>query len=192
MLPVIVDVPAVPGVVLVIEALVPPAMLVHDHGAVIVVVVMMPVACSEEQASGEHCGQSQRAQKNGMQVGFHELHLSGPRSDLTTGKFTDGGSSMARPAPISAQTPLSTKSRQRLCTPLAAPIARLPDRGVREPADRTTASQPESQMIARKTCQLVPLGSGVGLLACPYFVSNYSALLGICLFLAALPLVVRT
>lgn len=46
-------------------------------------------------------------------------------------------------------------------------------------------------MIARKTRRLVPLASGVGLLTCPYIVSNNLALLGICLLLAALPLVVR-
>ena len=52
-------------------------------------------------------------------------------------------------------------------------------------------NRPGSQMIARKTCRLVPLASGVGLLTCPYFVANNLVLLGICLVLAALPLVVR-
>jgi hypothetical protein len=43
-------------------------------------------------------------------------------------------------------------------------------------------------MFADKTRRLVPLASGVGLLTCPYFVSDTIALLGICLVLAALPL----
>ena len=46
-------------------------------------------------------------------------------------------------------------------------------------------------MIVRKTRRLVPLASGVGLLTFPYFVSDNLALLGICLVLAALPLVIR-
>jgi len=47
-------------------------------------------------------------------------------------------------------------------------------------------------MLARKTRRLVPLASGVGLLAFPYFVTDSMALLGICLVLAALPLVIRS
>ncbi len=45
-------------------------------------------------------------------------------------------------------------------------------------------------MIARKTRGLVPLASGVGLLTCPYFLSDNLALLGICLVLAVLPLII--
>ena len=51
---------------------------------------------------------------------------------------------------------------------------------------------PGSMMLGRKTRQLVPLASGVGLLTFPYFIAESMDLLVICLVLAALPLIIRS
>jgi hypothetical protein len=83
----LVVVAAVPGMTVVIGALMTPPVLVHDNCAVIVV-VMMPLACPEEHASDKHSGQSEGAKKNGMRGCFHKNHRIRLRLNLTTSKIS--------------------------------------------------------------------------------------------------------
>ncbi len=81
----VIDVPAVPAMVLVIVALMAPVVLVLYHDRVVVVV--MPLACTEEHAADKHRGKPYGDQKNGMRGGFHGLDSSGPWLNLATGKI---------------------------------------------------------------------------------------------------------
>jgi hypothetical protein len=46
-------------------------------------------------------------------------------------------------------------------------------------------------MYGKNAGQLVPMGAGVGLMICPYFITNLIALLLVCAGLAIAPFVVR-
>jgi hypothetical protein len=46
-------------------------------------------------------------------------------------------------------------------------------------------------MFGKSTRRMVPIGAGLALLTCPYFIPNNAALLIVCLALTAVPFVVR-
>jgi hypothetical protein len=46
-------------------------------------------------------------------------------------------------------------------------------------------------IYGKKAGQLVPLGAGMALMICPYFIPNPIALLGVCLVLTAVPYFLR-
>ncbi len=46
-------------------------------------------------------------------------------------------------------------------------------------------------MYGKKAGELIPVGAGLALLICPYFISNLVALLAICSILIAIPFFLR-
>ena len=46
-------------------------------------------------------------------------------------------------------------------------------------------------MFGKKTGRMVPLGAGLGLLVCPYFIPNTIAMIIVCCALSATPFVLR-
>ena len=46
-------------------------------------------------------------------------------------------------------------------------------------------------IFGKKTMRMVPMGAGVALMVCPYFITNTVAMLIVCVLLTAVPFVVR-
>jgi hypothetical protein len=46
-------------------------------------------------------------------------------------------------------------------------------------------------MYGRKMGEILPMGVGVALMVCPYFIANVAVMLVVCVLLSAVPFVVR-